>query len=216
MCNDDNKIDYSNFKDICHYHGWIVYLLYRIFYLSEWTTFTRLWFHFGEFVNKTWTYNNGYKKPTPLWHDIGVFLHILFTILISIWHPSNLFAWYLIVDMIAYHSRVLWFDDLIPDRTRKQNKVHSHRRILFQSLINLAESIFLFGVLYMNYCVSSLCKAQIFQASFEVATTLGRPDSLSSCPSWLLNSQIFISIFFLVVVLSVIASAGYKRGEIAP
>jgi len=216
MCNDDNEIVYTKLEDIHHYHGWLIYLLYRIVYLSEWTTFTRLWFHLGEFINKTWTYDNNYKKVTPLWHDIGVSLHVLITILISTKHSSNFLAMYLVVDMIAYNSRVLWFDDLIPCRTRKQNKVHSHRRILFQSLINFAESIFLFGVFYMNYCISSFCKTQFFQASFEVATTLGRPDSLSSCPSWLINSQVCISIFFVVAVISVIASVGYKRGEIAP
>jgi hypothetical protein len=209
----DNKSNphYKSCKDIFDTHGFIVFLLYLLFRLTDFTTPTGLWLLLGKIkcLSKC-CFDDKNNKTKPWWQDIAVLLHALATILVATKYSSHIVSWVLIADMVAYHVRVLWFDDLTPCKSRK---VWSHRRILFQGLINYVESIFLFGVIYAKYCGSSFCKTQIYQASFKVATTFTTPDELLYCPAWVGITQVCVSIFFLVVVVSVIASIGYKRKE---
>ena len=215
MSNGDvNKPQYASWCKIVKHHGLIVFALYLLSRLLDFTP-TRLWILLGEKIDCCCVITN-IKKTKPWWQDLGVLLHVLSTYFVSIKYTYTFVAWILIVDMISYNMRVLWFDDLIPKQSSEARKVLSHRRVLFQSLINFTESIFLFGVIYINYCGSSFSRSQIYQASFEVATTLSRPINLFSCANWLINMKVSISIFFLVVVIGIIASVGYKRKELAP
>ncbi|MCK4828466.1 hypothetical protein KA005_72720, partial [bacterium] len=105
---------------------------------------------------------------------------------------------------------------LIPGYSWRRLRVWSHRRILFQGATNFIESIFLFGVLYRYFGDVPNRPLDIYQASFDLATSLSLPDALKDCPRWLTNFQVLVSLFFLVVVISIIASAGYTRRELAP
>jgi hypothetical protein len=104
---------------------------------------------------------------------------------------------------------------LQPHKLWVQLRVASHRRVFFQALINLAESVLLFAVLYGSHLDDSN-RDQATQASFEVATTLSRPEALRGVSNPLVNTQVAVSLFFLVVVISIVASVGYAREEAGP
>ncbi len=164
------------------------------------------------------------KKTKPWWQDLSVLLLAALIIVIvvvahkrptlSLWFP--VVSWFLLADIATYHAGVLWFDDLKPGKSWTELRVYSHRRILFQAFINFAESVFLFAVLYRYHFSLATGSSQVYQASFEVASTLSRPSFLEAYPYWLTNIQVGFSVFFLVVVIGIVASVGYKRGELAP
>ena len=96
-----------------------------------------------------------------------------------------------------------------------QLRVCSHRRLFFQVFINFAESIVLFGVLYERQLCMREPPPAVYEASFRVATTLSPPDTIRGC-AVLTSSQVGVSLFFLVVVISVVASVAYSRQELSP
>lgn len=157
--------------------------------------------------------SSGFQKAAISFISVSIFL-------ITIFFP-NLLVYILIVyfllDIICYHSRVLWFDDLDPTKKPDELKVWSHRRILFQAIINFAESILLFAVLYHQFDEESrLCFRQTVQKSFEIAASLQHSIELRFVPYFWTNLQIIISLFFFIIVISIIASVGYSRDEISP
>lgn len=213
---------YKSTSDIVKWHGIFVYAGYLVlFYLGNFS-FIRWWFRFGK-----WKWIAKYArdmtgKTKPWWQDIGVLITMSFTVGIvwvavrtpfSPWLAGA--AWYFLFDMVSYHARVLWFDTLEPGKTADALKVFSHTRVLFHTFLNFGQSIFLFGILH-HYYASPPDGAGLYQASFELATTLTKPAELSGSPAWLITAHVLVSMFFLVVVISTVAAIGYRRGELAP
>lgn len=215
---------YNNYHDILSRHGLFVAFGYWLSRLSRYCTPTRLLFRLPKmkcFQQHTRIWNKKYKKATPIWHDIGVLILAVLTAFILIMAFSEniclsvaawWIAWYLLIDMIIFHASVLWFDDLGIKQTTEHKKVWSHRRILFQAFLNFLESIALFAAIYHPF-QAEFPFLKLAQSSFDVATTLTRPDSLSD-HAILVDLQVGTSIFFLVVVVSVLASISYNRHEI--
>lgn len=207
--------------DILLRHGVFVYLGYFIlFYLGN-ISFTRNWFRFGK--SRWWKqialHESG--KTLPWWQDLGVLILVLITL--GLWWLADLLeyprwlAWvsgYIIfIEFISYHARVLWFDDLEPKKRGDALKVFSHRRILAQAVVNYAQSILLFGVIYKCTRPNT---ANPFQGSFDVATTLTRPTDWTDAvmPHWLTNIQVAVAVFFLVAAINIVATMAYTRQEI--
>ncbi len=213
----NNKIHYKTSKDILHFHGIFVLIFYWIFQFTGYFLYTRLWSKLSK-VNLFQARDKAYNKATAWWQDIGVVIHLIITCLVVArgfnWLLPSIFvlsfALYFLLDILCYHIRVLWFDDLGIGYNENERMVWSHRRILFQAIVNFAETILIFAVIYRAYING--CFSQILQKSFSIATTLNKGDF--SAPIWIVNCQILISIFFLVVVISEISSIGYSRPEI--
>ena len=213
---------YKSYGDILRWHGLFVALGYFLLQASEFTP-SRIWFKLPKKICflKRLAWNEKFQKATPWWHDIGVILLVVVTYLVILSEWNNQYwlsvvaraaAGVLLVDILAYHVRVLWFDDLEIRKTIEHRKVWSHRRILFQAIINFFQSLCLFAVVYHAYQPTAPFRT-LLQASFTVATTLTRPASLN-VPAILFDLQVAVSIFFLVVVVSVVASIGYNRPEL--
>lgn len=204
------------------WHGLFVLLGYLLIRLLRWTTPTRLWAKLSKVaLLKKCAWDQKYEKSRAWWQDIGIIIHIaLVYLLVQMTFGTNtclswvakIGAWYLLVDIVGYLAGVLWFDDLTSETVLKR-KVWSHRRIFFQAIINFGESITLFAILYR--ADDSMCFWVLFKKSFEIATTLSFPEhTFNNNMFWLVGSQIAVSLFFLVVAISVIASIGYARPEI--
>ncbi|MCK4787923.1 MAG: hypothetical protein KAV87_29490 [Desulfobacteraceae bacterium] len=214
--------EYNNWRDIIRWHGLFVLVGYKLIRLLRWTTPIRLWAKLSKFPYlKNYAWDGKYKKSKPWWQDVGIIIHIaLVYLLVKIsfgpdaclsWF-AKIGAWYLLVDIIGYLAGVLWFDDLTPETVLKR-KVWSHRRIFFQAIVNFGESIALFAILYRTD--DSMIFWALFKQSFEIAATLSFPEYILNNHSfWLVASQILVSLFFLIIVISVIASIGYARPEI--
>ena len=218
----DNAPKYNSFRDILDWHGLFVLAGYVVMRLLRWTTPTRLWAKLSCVKPfKTFAWDSAHEKSCPWWQDLGVILHITLVYLIvrlafgtdpSLGSAVEISAWYLLVDIVGYHAGILWFDDLTGEADLKR-KVWSHRRIFFQAVVNLGESICLFAVLYHGYQGTDFWT--LLTGSFEIATTLSRIDgSLSNVPIWVMSAQVVVSLFFLVVAISVVASIGYARPEL--
>lgn len=232
MPNSRERVTYESYDDIKKHHGLIIYCVYRIFdFLSKGTP-TSMLFRLPHTTRKIYKYlkihkflDENVQKSIPEWQDYCVIFHVVITffIVLLVWlipsYNFNLFiqllAVWFILGVVTYHARVLWLDDLKPGKRPDQLKVWSHRRILFQALINFVELIFLFTVFYHSF-EPMLCFSQLLQASFEIATSLSRPDVLANSPSVLITTQVILSIFFLVVVINIVSSVGYRRRELAP
>jgi hypothetical protein len=197
-----------------------------LFYLGIFSV-TQFWFWLGKrkWIKKYAKHKSG--KPKPWWQDSMVIFLVVATSLM-VWRsldrtPSIFLAsvsWYLLFDMLVYHVRVLWFDQYEPKKPPDALKVFSHTRVLFQAIINFIQSIFLFGILYSFHSTTSStekpCLGFFLQYSFNIATMRGKPENLEYIPLWLTNIHVVFSMFFLVVVISIIASVGYRRAELAP
>ena len=220
--NMDTVPEYKSWRDIIRWHGLFVLVGYSLIRLLRWTTPTRLWAKLSKFkLLKSWAWDQKHEKSQAWWQDIGIIIHIaLVYLLVQMTFGTNTYvswvakigAWYLLVDIMGYLAGVLWFDDLTPETVLKR-KVWSHRRIFFQTIINFGESVTLYAILYRPD--DSVCFWILFKKSFEIATTLSIPEhTLNNNMFWLVGSQIVVSLFFLVVAISVIASIGYARPEI--
>jgi hypothetical protein len=217
------KIAYKKATEILRWHGLIVYFFYVVLRISDIGP-TRLWLLLGRskcIAGKTLDKKSG--KVKPVWQDAGVLLILALVIVLTVLSAKSaslcwvfpLVAWMLLADIVAYHARVLWLDDLRTNRSWQRLRVFSHRRILFQGFFNFAESILLFGILYRYYGHFDNQQVDIYRESFVIATTLSSPTLSKLCPR-LVNMQVGISLFFLIVVISIVASVGYTRKELAP
>jgi hypothetical protein len=222
---EDSERPYSSTRAIRESHGIIVWALYRVTRAARYFFPHRWWYCLSQTrcFRKRFT-ERGTGKSLPVWQDAGVII-LLILITSLVWRTHGAprvgwlgagLAWWLLADIILYHAGVLWFDDLAPDRTRRALKVFSHRRIFFQGLINFIETVFLFAILYRHYLPALDRPDNAYRLSFGVATTLSAPEGLSAAPAWLLVTHVGVSLFFLVVVISIIASVAYNRGELAP
>lgn len=217
-----NQVRYQSWKDIWSGHGLFALVGYFVRDVHRRTTPTKVLFRLGRSRwLERWAYDEESKKVVPWWQDVVVFAHAAATALIVylgvsasgwVYTVVTFVVWYFFIDMIGYHASVLWFDDLAIGETAEQRMVWSHRRILFQALVNFAESISLFPVLYIEH-QPTLTYYELLNYSFSTAFALARPESLAS-PNWLVNAQIVVSAFFLVVVISVVASIAYKRPDL--
>lgn len=63
----------------------------------------------------------------------------------------------------------------------------------------------------------SLSQSDALKASFRIATSLSPPESLAKLlPSAVMAIQVMVSIFFLVIVIAIMAATGYTRKQLAP
>jgi hypothetical protein len=214
------QVRYRSFSDVSKYHGPIVLVLYWLTQIVSWITITYLWLNLPRWgFCKSCALDQTYNKPKPWWQDLAVLISILLTVLalLMAWHGNSTIeagAWwlgfYVLLDSIAYYVRVLWFDDIVPNITDEERKVWSHRRILFQAVINYLQSMLLFTVFRRGVQPSDNLEGILFK-SVEIAVTL-EPIEHNAVTV----AQIAVSLFFIVVVVSVMVSIGYRRKEIAP
>lgn len=221
---------YKDYGEIVRRHGLFAVFGYWLSRLSGYIGPTRVFIRLPHwFPNKlAFAFDQEHTKSTPWWQD-GCVLALSSATAIMVytgfcnsarpmgclWH---FICGYIIIDKLGYHSGVLWFDDLRIGANVAHRKVWSHRRILFQAIINFLELIAIYAALYRQHMLSipdlKFCK--LFHYSFSVSTALSRPDGLNGPPNWLVDSQVAMSVFFLVVVISIVASVGYRRPEVAP
>jgi hypothetical protein len=221
--NENTVPEYKSWRDIIRWHGLFVLVGYLFIRLLRWTTPTRLWAKLSKSARlKKCAWDQKHEKSRTWWQDLGIIIHVaLVYLLVKITFGNNtclswvakIGAWYLLVDIVGYLAGVLWFDDLTSE-TMLKRKVWSHRRIFFQAVVNFVESMCLFAVLYHTYLPEQSFRA-VLKSSFTIATSLSSPCVISgTVPFILVALQIAVSIFFLVVAISVIASIGYSRPEL--
>lgn len=219
--NNDEEKPYQSHRDVIDAHGLLVYAGYLLFKLSE-ATPTRLLNRLARTkLCQKWAVHPDNERVKPWVQDLAVIMLAIMTVVMvavgARWpRLTSFLAWWLLADMLAHHSRVLWFDDLQMDRPWRLLRVFSHRRILFQGLVNFTQSVFLFGVLYRRWGCSTNLDGGLYRTSFSVAVTLSPSEGLTECGRSLVTAQMLLSLFFLVVMVSVVASVGYSRTEQAP
>jgi hypothetical protein len=212
---------YQTQLDILRAHGIFVLCGYWLAKLSKWTTPTGLWLQLGRLPwLRRFTADGG--RPNPWWQDVGVLLVLLVTAglaaLAFLRTPSDRLAFaasFLLVDTVAYHARVLWFDDLERGASWGILREVSYRQLLFHASLNFFESILLFGVLYERGGCLREPPPEVYSASFMVATTLRAPETLSGCGG-LVIAQALLSLFFFAVIISNLASAASARHKLSP
>ena len=220
------------------HHGIIFAFFYRIFGTIRWFTLRHLFIRFLPRVfDKECIYDHCKKKSKPWWQDLWILIHLGFAILLfycsgycslgdTFWKdPFFLFAIYLVADIFVFDTNMFFFDDLEQmeevkpfwRRKKSWNKmVWSHRRLLFQVAIDIVESVLLFAVLYKIFSSASILIYEAFQISFTAAFTLGFMDQFRNKVPWLLWAiQIVFSFYLIVLILTTLASIGFKRKEIA-
>ena len=225
MCNTNtDPQEYKSFRDILYWHGLFAFIGYYLLRPLDWITPTRLWSKLAKlsFLRK-WLWDGTYQKSVSWWQDLCVIVHVYLVYLLIKVSLNNspcmntvlhIIVWYFLVDILAYHIRVLWFDDLAPREPAKKRMVWSHRRIFFQAVVNFGETMCLFAILYHKYLPEQSFRA-LLKNSFTIATSLSSPCAISDAVPFLIVAlQIAVSIFFLVVAISVIASVGYARPEL--
>ncbi len=212
---------YQTQLDILRAHGIFVFCGYWLAKVSEWTTPMGLWRQLGR---NRWlrrfTARDGW--PKPWWQDVAVLLILLVTVGLAaitfLRTPSAgvaFLASFFLVDMVAYHARVLWFEGLEPGRSWDQRRELGERQLLFHTSFNFFESILLFGVLYERGGCLRQPPPEVYSASFTVATTLRAPETLSGCGG-LVIAQVLLSLFFSAVIISHLASAASARHKLSP
>jgi len=216
--------EYKSFRDILYWHGLFTLAGYYLLRLFDYTTPTRLWSKLSKLpLLRKWLRDDTYNKSKTWWQDIGVLFHVgLVYLLIRVGFNSNSYlstyahiaACYFLADILGFHVRVLWFDDLAPREPAKKRKVWSHRRLFFQAVVNFGETICLFTLFYRIYQPMQPFR-KLLKSSFTIATSLSSPEGFSNAvPFLLIALQVAVSIFFLVVAIGVIASIGYARPEL--
>jgi hypothetical protein len=204
------------------HHGFLVALFYWLFgWIRCFLPYYR-WFKLAERIGGECIYDSEKEKSTPVWQDIYVSIILMLTVLILM--LSNWPHWvmlipcvWILLDILVYYLNVLWLDDL----EREEDRVWSHRRILFAAAINFAEMMAIFSILYR---VAAGIPATVWDSlfrSFRTATTLDFPEAflISACNVYcahtIWGAQIFYSLFFIVIVIVTLAAMGFKRQEIA-
>lgn len=216
---------YESLRDVIHHHGLFVGIGHVVTWLlARVCPFGLLSFLARRSRWRTHFVDQGLDKVRPAWQDAFVLLiALLVAALATLWHdkPSIplgiiLVLWWFLGDVVIYHMGVLWFDDVRPGRTWPQLRVWSHRRVLFQALVDFLKAVLLFALLYRNHVGTTIGFGELLRASYESATGLCVPPILNDVPAYLHSVQVGVSIFLLVVVVATVASAGYGRLENAP
>jgi len=220
------------------HHGIIFASIYLLCGFIRWFTLRHFFIRFlPKVFNKECIYDHCKKKSKPWWQDSCIFVHLIFAVLLfycsgycslgnTLW--KELFFWvaiYLLADIFVFDTNMFFFDDLEQmeevkpfwRRKKSWNKmVWSHRRLLFQVAIDIVESVLLFAVLYKIFSSASILIYEAFQISFTAAFTLGFMDQFRNKVPWLLWAiQIVFSFYLIVLILTTLASIGFKRKEIA-
>lgn len=213
------------FSTPLNYHGPIVAFLYWVFGWLRCILPYFLWFKFAEFIKKECIYDSDKKKSKPVWQDIHVLIIAILIALIWIcgcpYFITLPLSLWILLDIFVYYANALRFDDLQPEENR-DNRVWSHRRSVIVAVINFLETIVLFSILYRIIAAVPATALHSFFCSFRIATTF------DFCYEMFLNSarnphiayiiwslQICFSLFFIVIVIAILAAIGFKRKEIA-
>lgn len=212
-------------------HGPIVAFGYWLCGLLRCVTFTHIWRLLSDRPGHRFR-DRIYDKSTPTWKDLGVIVLLLLTALVTMTGIYDtipralvrLASMYLIFDVMITHINELWFDSLTPGPAAER-RVWSHLRLLTQAFIGFAETIFLFGVLYLYEMPERGLRGYLEYGllfSFSTATTFNFERSfLGDAPLPTMNAihllwalQIFLSLFFILLVITIMANQGYARKEI--
>lgn len=212
--------------DILRWHGLFAYAGYKTVSLTKNLTLRGWLEHLMRIPRlRERTVDQSSDKLWPWCQDIILLITFLITIgfiiaAVQFQIPSALVkgtAIWLLIDKLCYLAGVLWFDDLRPGRSAIQAAVFSHRRVFFQAVLHLLETILLFAVLARSFGPQAVDFGRSCQDSFEIATFLASPRNDDDCyPTWLANSQVAISILLFVIILGTVTSAAYARAELAP
>jgi hypothetical protein len=221
MSNGTEQISYRKSLDILDRHGLIILVLY-------WVTEIVSWLSLGHWLRalprKMSIFSFAFDATLGIvkawWQDMIFLLTLILLTPLAVtmaWNSNpclallgTFFSGYFLFDAIIYHVRVLWFDDLQPGIPNSRRGVSSHRRILFVAIFSFIQSIFLFSSLYRG--VSELpdrSYISLLQRSFSTATLL----SLASPVTIVDVVQVSVSLFFLAIVIAVMASIAYSRPE---
>ncbi len=208
--------------EISSRHGCVVLGLWWVSYLL---TFISVHYNLSRLARRFHGPNSPYdheaRKAKPWWQDIELLfalvlgslaLLLIFSCGGTAYWAGQLFSMLVLLDLINFHARALWFDDLRPPIPDAATSVWSHRRLLFHAAISFAASIFLFAGFYT--LVDRFSGQDFFslvRRSFRTAATF----NLDKSYVFLEALQIGVSIFFLVVVIATVASSAYKRDELA-
>jgi len=206
--------------DILRKHGWIVLILYCLTEALSYLSIGHLIRAVPRCIRQfRFAFDLHNDKVKPGWQDavaIGLLLLTPAAIdLASSHHPNEAFwgrllASYLIADALLYHVRVLWFDDLKPRISPVRAQVWSHRRLLFVALAHYAQSIFLFGAVFLTIPqLQPIMLARALTRSFSNATLLSFPHTPT--PTDII--QVSVSLFFIAISIATMASVAYRRQE---
>jgi hypothetical protein len=217
-----DQVPYASWKDLLDRHGPIVLIGYYASRLIELATPTPLLARLARAPGLKTTAVDGDGRARPWWQDLVlVLLAVVIAMVTFLASPPRptaplvaCVALYLLLDIVSYHARVLWFDDLQPGRAWRQLAVLSHRRLFFQAVINFVETVFLFAVLY-RLDDPMRAPGDLYQASLTIALTFARPEHFEALSPCVVTIQIAVSVFFLVTVISIVSAKGYAREELA-
>jgi hypothetical protein len=219
---------YQSEQDVLRYHGIIVYALDETTQFLEIASVTRVIFAAADarvFGPLAW--DAKYRKATASFQDLTALALFAFAAACVArgWRRAGDapgwvkgIAVYLLADMALFYVRVLWFDDLMVGRSPEHLQVWSQRRLMFQAIGNFIESLALFTVFYRKYLQAGGQDrfTHALSVSFSTAVCLGRDDRAPDACRHVVNSQLVVALFFLVIVISVVGSQVYGRGQIAP
>ncbi len=209
-------------KEIFKEQGCLVSALWWVTYLL---TFFSFQYCFSRIARRiTWAhtpFDQGRKKAKPWWQDTALLIVVAIATgaFFLSFKPQpfvRCLAFVLliltIVDLLNYHARVLWFDDLRPAIPDSSPYVWSHRRILFHAIISFATVVVIFAGLYtFNSDFAGGSPTGLLGQSFRTSVALDLRPHFGIVDA----VQIGVSLFFIVVLLATIASTAYKRKELA-
>jgi len=211
----------SHVASVFHDHGPLLLLLSWLLYTLTFIRVTNLWLWLPKRVPVLRVaLDDNWQKAKPWWQDIGIGLVLMasFLTIPLAWSGARLaplawgFAAFLIYDILGYLLRVVWLDDVGFSSPPKTTRVWSHRRSLFIATLAYAQSVFVFPVLYHQLPTWSLCQySPLLSESFAAATAFSIPPR-----SGVLGAmQVAVSLFYLAVIISTMASTSYRRQDIA-
>jgi hypothetical protein len=222
---------------VLRHHGFFVSAGYALFFGLKWIT----GWQWGEYVSSKIScfrvYDQEQGKTRPWAQDLRVIAGCLLTVACVVFAAKdglNLITLSIVsavgvahlLGIFIYHANVLIFDEF---RFKTNPRVWSFRRALLQAVINVAESVFLFAVLYRwalawdaeNPCAKGPVNLDLSEAFFwsVQGLTLNVPNGWAGkvC-AWqeaVWVTQVAITLFFVVVVLGQLTSAVFRRKEIS-
>jgi hypothetical protein len=209
-------------NEIFSKHGCLVVGLWWLSYLL---TFISIHYNLSRLARRfdgtCSPYDHEEQKAKPWWQDIELLIALILTLVALFlvflgkglaYSVGMILSLIVMLDLLNFHARALWFDDLLPPISESATAVWSHRRLLFHAAISFVASVFLFSGFYtLGDKYSDKPFKELVGKSFRTATTLylGKEYGLIEA------IQIAVSIFFLVVVIATVASSAYKRKELA-
>lgn len=214
-------------------HGVVCAVLFLVFGLARWFMPTFLlirpvpkWFS----PKALWTNEKKNKSPS-WWHDFSYLFSLAVLWFIPwLWFPDDVWkanltilAWWVLLDIFIYHVNMFWLDELRPwkkteikvqsggtgdplETKAQPGPVWSLRRVSLQAIISYVASIHVFAYLYKpeGDWGKSLAAATLNLDALKLESLIN-----------LQSLQILFCLILLVIIISSMASAVFRRDEIA-